>query len=69
MCCRNLHNFDQNFQTFHLQYFTCDSIHGFDFCDNFYAFNINIEDSKGKNGEKSPKVTLYFLYQSKDPEN
>ena len=32
------------FKKFHLQDFFCNSIHDLHLCDNFDAFNINIED-------------------------
>ena len=45
---------------FHLQDFFCDSIHDLYLCDNFSAFNVNINNFIGKNSEKSPKITPLF---------
>ena len=48
------------FKDFHLQDFFCDSIHGLPLCDNFGAFNVNIDDFVGKYSEKSPKIIPLF---------
>ena len=49
MFSQTLPNSDQHF---HLQGFFCGSIHGLHLCDNFDAFNINIEDFICKNSKK-----------------
>jgi len=43
------------FKNFHPQDFFCDFIHGLHLCDNFGAFNINIDDFIGKNSERINK--------------
>ena len=48
--CQNLPNFDQNLC---IQERFCDTIHGLHPCDNYDAFNTNIEDFIGKNSEKT----------------
>ena len=50
--CQNLAKIFKNFQ---LQDFLCDFIHGLHLCDNFSAFNININNFIGKNSEKITK--------------
>ena len=45
----------KNFQNFDLQDLFCDYIHGLHLCDNFGAFNINIDNFMGKYSEKITK--------------
>ena len=48
----------------------CGPIHGLHLCDNFGAFNVNIEDFIGKNSEKMTKNNPSFSYiKVKNPEN
>ena len=45
-----------------IQDFFCDSIHGLHLCDNFGAFNINIDDFIGKNSKKITKNYPSIFY-------